>query len=154
MLFELGWLSFALLLCKSTTLVESATLWQLEQAWHNSLNRWESLPFAGRVGSRKRVQQGTRVWVLGGVEKVGHRSNLHNLSGIHHDDPIANLSDHTKVVRDQNDGRIDLLLQVLHQAKNLCLNGDVQRRGGLIRDQNFRFAGQGHGDDDSLPHPA
>ena len=56
-------------------------------------------------------------------------------------------------MRDENDGCVDFFLQVLHQAKNLGLNRDVQGRGRLVRNQNFRFASQGHSNNDSLPHP-
>ena len=47
-----------------------------------------------------------------------------------------------------------LALQVVHQLQNLCLNGHVQRRGRLVRDQQLGPARQRHGDHDALAHAA
>ena len=57
-------------------------------------------------------------------------------------------------MRDHDDRHAQLFLQILHQFQNLRLNGYIQRRGRLIRDQNIRFARQRHGDHHALPHTA
>jgi hypothetical protein len=40
----------------------------------------------------------------------------------------------------------------LHQLQNLRLDGDVQGRSGLIRQNQDRLTGQGHGNHQALPH--
>ena len=44
--------------------------------------------------------------------------------------------------------------QILHQLKDLCLNGHVQCGGGLVADQNFGAAGHRNGNDHALAHTA
>ena len=45
-------------------------------------------------------------------------------------------------------------LQALQQLQNLRLNGDVERGGGLVGDQQGWLVGQRHGDHDALALPA
>ena len=45
-------------------------------------------------------------------------------------------------------------LEVAHQVEDLRLDGDVERRGRLVGDQQLRVAGQRHGDHHPLPHAA
>ena len=52
----------------------------------------------------------------------------------------------------QDDGRVDFLLQLLHHIQNLRLNGHIQGRGRLIGQQKLRLAGQGHCYDHTLLH--
>ena len=40
--------------------------------------------------------------------------------------------------------------QLLHQLQNLLLHRDVERRGGLVSNQEIRPAGQRHGNGDAL----
>ena len=47
-----------------------------------------------------------------------------------------------------------IFLQVFDKLQNLGLDGHVQRGGGLIADQDFRLAGQGNGDNNTLAHTA
>ena len=51
------------------------------------------------------------------------------------------------------DGGSCFLLQILHQVQNLGLMVNVQRRGRLIRYEDFRLAHQRHGYHDSLGWP-
>ena len=55
---------------------------------------------------------------------------------------------------DDNDGHVQLLLQRAQQIQNLGLDGHVQSGGGLVRNQQLRIAGQGHGDHHPLAHTA
>ncbi len=59
-----------------------------------------------------------------------------------------------QVVTDQQQRHVQALLQLFEQQKNLALHGDVQRGGRLIGDQQFRLAGQCHGNHHSLTLPA
>ena len=51
-------------------------------------------------------------------------------------------------------GHAQLFLQILHQFQNLRLDGHVQGGGGLVGNEDIRFAGQRHGDHHSLTHAA
>ena len=42
--------------------------------------------------------------------------------------------------------------QLHHQFKDLSLDADVERRGGLVGEKQGRTAGKRHGDHDPLPH--
>ena len=55
---------------------------------------------------------------------------------------------------DEHDGGIDLVFQIPQQIQDLCLNGHVQSRSGLVSDDQLGVAGQGHGDHDTLAHTA
>ena len=44
--------------------------------------------------------------------------------------------------------------QILDELQHLRLNGDIQRRGRLVGDQQFGVAGQRHGNHDALAHAA
>ena len=55
---------------------------------------------------------------------------------------------------DEQDRHPLVLLQRLDQLQDLRLDGHVQRRRRLVRDQQPRVAGQRHGDHHALAHPA
>lgn len=101
-------------------------------------------------GDRSDQRLGVRVrWA--GDELLGG-SLFDDLTGIHDGNPLGDVRDETQIVRDHQDGHAHLLLDVPEQFDDLSLNGDVERGRGFIGDQQFRFAGQGHGDHDALLH--
>ena len=51
-----------------------------------------------------------------------------------------------------DDRHTELLLQILHQFKDLRLNGHIKCRSRLICDQNIRFTDQCHGNHHTLAH--
>ncbi|MNO49677.1 hypothetical protein D3C76_400320 [compost metagenome] len=53
---------------------------------------------------------------------------------------------------DKNNSRINLLLQFLHQIKDLCLDGYVERCSRLIRNQKFRVRSKRHCNNHTLTH--
>ena len=59
-----------------------------------------------------------------------------------------------QVVRDEQVGQAELLLQVLQQVDDLGLDGDVQRGYSLVADHQLRAQDQGAGDADPLALPA
>ena len=54
----------------------------------------------------------------------------------------------------ENHGHAELALQLAQQQQDLDLHGGVQRRGRLVRQQDFRLAGQRQRDHRALPHAA
>ena len=55
---------------------------------------------------------------------------------------------------DEDHGHVPLALLVLQQVEDLGLDGDVERGGGLVGEQQLRTAGQGDGDHHPLAHAA
>jgi hypothetical protein len=60
------------------------------------------------------------------------------------------LGDHAEVVRDEQHPRAVARLQVLDEAQDLRLRGDVERGGRLVGDEQRRLEHQRHGDHDAL----
>ena len=67
--------------------------------------------------------------------------------------PISSVTDmahHGQVVRDEQIGQALLALQVLHDVEHLGLDGHVQRRRGLVADQELGLRGERARDGDAL----
>ena len=86
------------------------------------------------------------------VEQQLHWRALHDAAGVHHHHLVGDLSDNAQVVGDEHDGGSCFLLQCPHQRQDLGLDGHIQRRGGLISNQQTRIAGKTHGDHHALTH--
>ena len=107
-----------------------------------------------RVEARDGAEETYRVGVQRTREQLGHRDALDHPAGIHHDHPLRHLRHDAHVVGDQDDRGADPLLQLVHEVQDLRLDGDVERRGGLVGDQQARVAGHGHRDHHPLAQPA
>ena len=55
---------------------------------------------------------------------------------------------------DQHHRHAEAVLHVLQQVEDLRLDGDVERGGRLVGDDELRLAGQRHRDHDALAHAA
>ena len=55
---------------------------------------------------------------------------------------------------DQQHGHAEALLKVLQELQDLGLDGDVERRGRLVGDQQVRVVRECHGDHHPLALPA
>jgi len=86
-----------------------------------------------------------------GEELLGGRV-LHEVSGIHDEDPVGHLRHDAHVVRDEHDGRAKLRAHLVDELQDLGLDGHVEGRGGLVADEQRRLAGKRHGDHDALAH--
>ena len=82
------------------------------------------------------------------------RRHLDHLSAVHDGNVVRHLRDNAEVVGDEQDGRSMLALEVVHQLQDLRLNGDVQRGGRFVRDEQLRLTGQRHSDHHALTHAA
>ena len=92
---------------------------------------------------------------MGGMlEDVLQRSGFHDLAGVDDGDLLAHLRHDAEVVGDEYGRGFVLLVQRAHQVQHLGLDGHVQRRGGLVGQQQLRGTGQGDGDDHALLHAA
>ena len=72
----------------------------------------------------------------------------------HDRDAVGNLGDHAHVMGDEQHRGAVIALQVADQGEDLLLRGDVERRGRLVRDQQFWLEHQRHRDHDALALPA
>ena len=80
---------------------------------------------------------------------------LFNLSaGVHHQHPISNLRDHTKIMRNKEHGQLPLSFLFPEKRQNIGLNGHVQGGRGLICNEQLRRARQRHGNHHPLSLPA
>ena len=87
-------------------------------------------------------------------EDVGDRALLDHVAAVHDDDPVGHLGHHGHVVGDEQHRHAVLALEPVDQGQDLGLNRHVERRGGLVGDEQARLAGHRHGDDHALAHAA
>ena len=73
---------------------------------------------------------------------------------VHHRDVAADVAHHGEVVRDEEVRQAELVLEAHHQVQHLRLDRDVERRDGLVGDDELRLDGERPGDTDPLPLPA
>lgn len=73
-----------------------------------------------------------------------YRAGFHGIALMHNQHPIGNIRHHPHIVGDENHPHLHLLLQHLNQLQDLGLNGDIQRRGGFVRNEHRRTARQRH----------
>src|SRR5664280_2275271 len=144
----------ALLRSKWAARVETATFGHMVWGGDHALDggQW----FVGLLlrEFRNGLQQTVRVWMARRLENLFGSSVLDNLAGIGDGDGLCHFGDDGEVVRNDEDSHTELLLKSAHQVKNLCLDGDIKRRRGFIRDQELRIRGQCHGYHDPLAHAA
>src|SRR5499433_1106106 len=100
------------------------------------------------------AEETDRVGVLRGCEQHIDRRALDDLAHIHDCDLVANLGDHPEIVGDENDRGTGGGFQVTHEVEDLRLNGDVERRRGLVGNQQPRIAGECESDHCALAHAA
>ena len=81
-------------------------------------------------------------------------TDLRHLAEVHDQDAVGDVADDVEIVRDEQVGEAELLLQVLEQVEDLRLHGDVERGHGLVADDQLRVGGEGPRDADPLALPA
>ena len=79
---------------------------------------------------------------------------LDDSAGVHDVDPVCVTGHHSKIVRNEDQRHPEAPGQGLHQLEDLSLDGDVERGGRLIGNDQCRFTAQRHGNHDALPHAA
>jgi hypothetical protein len=88
------------------------------------------------------------------VEDLAHRRVLDDAAAIHDEDAVAEPGHHAERMGDQHDRGVAAALELAHEIEDLRLDGDVERGGGLIGDQQIRLAEQRHRDHHALAHAA
>jgi hypothetical protein len=83
---------------------------------------------------------------------LGGGSILHHLAGIHHRHAVGDLGHYRQVVGDEDQCDAPLSSEIGEQFQDLRLHGDIQRRSGLVGDQQYRIVRDR--DHHALPHTA
>ena len=108
------------------------------------------------VGAQARIRFGDRGQQRLGIrmqrsrEQRFGRRGLHDPADIHHRDPFADVLDDAQVVRDEQIREPQPVLQFEQQVEDLGLYRHVQRRDGLVRDDQAGVQRQCAGDADAL----
>ena len=108
---------------KLATWQKGAACWSYDQVWRLAFYRMQ--PLSGFARNRHGLEQTGCVRVTGLGIQLLNRRRLDNLSGIHDKNFVAHAGDYSKIVCDQDDCGIELLIQLFEQFKNLCLNSYV-----------------------------
>ena len=103
-----------------------------------------------RVELRHRKHQRLRVRMQRLLEQLAGRRFLDHLAEVHDDDTPAHMTDDTEVVRDEEIGQVELLLQLDEEVQHLGLDRDVESRHGLVGDDELRADGECARDADAL----
>ena len=106
----------------------------------------------GRTGGLG-AEQFARVGVLRIVENLRRRAFLDHQPLLHDENPVGDAPHDAEVMGDEQKPHAHLVFQILQQVEDLGLNGHVERRRRLVRDQDVGLVGQCHGDHHPLPLP-
>ncbi len=132
---------------------ERAGVRQVDQQRRAALDGHEGL-LLGLVHAGDRAEQADRVRHAGVGEQRLHRRLFDGPPGVHDDDVVRDVGDHAHVVRDHHDRGAGLALRGLDEVEDLGLDGDVQGRRRLVRDDEPRVVRHRDGDDHALAHAA
>ena len=103
-----------------------------------------------RTSLGHRCQQHAGIGVIRCLEHIGDATGLDHLAVLHHADTIGVAAHDLQIVRDQQQRHSALGAQPRQQLQNLRLDGDVQRGGRFVGDQQRRIVGECHRDHDTL----
>ena len=73
-----------------------------------------------------------------------------DFAAIHDEHVVADVLDHGEIVRDEEVGEAELLLEVLEEIDDLRLHADVERADRFVADDESRLHGERAGDADAL----
>lgn len=83
-------------------------------------------------------------------ENLGRRGSLQDAAVLHDGNAIRDLGDDGEIMRDEEDGEVVGASEGAKEIEDLRLDGDVERGGGLIRDEQAGAVDKRHGDKDAL----
>ena len=84
------------------------------------------------------------------AEEVARLGGLEQPAAIHHADAVADHRDDAEIVSDQQDGRAVIATQAVDELQHLRLDGDIERRGRLVGDQQLWVVGKRRGNHNAL----
>ena len=110
---------------------EGAALGRIGHVGGEALDGFQPLGLSG-FQQRYRPDQSDGIGVMGVEQQIPLGGALHAAAGVHHEDVVGKLGDHTEVVGDDNHGVAHLVLYLDEGLNNLRLNGDAQTGGELV----------------------
>ena len=87
---------------------------------------------------RRSAQQPGRVRMPRTLEHFARGAFLDNAPGVRDRDAVSHLRDHAQIVRDKKQRQAEIVPQARQQFENLFLHGDIERRRGLVGDEQAR----------------
>ena len=86
---------------------------------------------------RHGLEQTACVVVAGGLADCVCVSLLDHFSVVHHDNTVAHMPDDSKVMRDEKQRELELLLKIFEQIQDLSLNADVKGADRLVTNEEL-----------------
>ena len=103
---------------------------------------------------RRSRDQLLRVRMLRALQNLQCRTGFDDTTLAHHDQMLGALGGQAQIVSDEKNGGAEFRSQTVEVVEDLTLDGDVERRRRLVRDQEFRTSGQPDRDQCALTHTA
>jgi hypothetical protein len=103
-----------------------------------------------RVRLRHRGKQSPGVFVLWAGEYLIAVALLDDLALVHHGDPMGQMFDDRQVMRHEQIGQTEPVLQVQEQVDDAGLDRHVERRHRFVESENLRLQRQRASDADPL----
>ena len=103
-----------------------------------------------RIGDRHGREQRLGVRVDRPLVELLRRRELDDLAEVHHRDAVGDVADDAEVVGDEDVGQRELVLEVVEQVDDLGLDRHVERRDGLVGDDQARVERERARDADAL----
>ena len=130
--------------------MEAAARRRLERARHLALQDMRSrLARAARAPGSPTAARGYRD---GAARRTAprRRRGLDDPAEIHHRDAVGDVLHHREIVRDEDVGEAEPVLQIAQQIDDLRPDRDVERRDRLVADDELRLDRERAGDGDAL----
>src|SRR5512133_165652 len=121
--------------------------------WAREVPRQEdrfALRFHLRIRDRNRGEQRDRVGVERVLVELLRRRDLDDRAQIHDGDPVRDVAHDRQVVGDEEVRQRELRLELLEEVDDLRLDRDVERRDGLVGDDEVGVDRERAGDPDPL----
>ena len=109
-----------------------------------------ALRLHGGIGYRHRREESLAIRVERTLVEVDAVRELDDLPQIHHGDAVADVLHHRKVVRDEEVGELEPILELLEEVDDLRLDRDVEGRDRLVAHDELRLDRERAGDPDPL----
>jgi hypothetical protein len=101
-------------------------------AWR--IGRWRRRAASRVLQSWRGVDERARIGVGGRRQQDFARPAFDEAAAIHDGDLLADMFDDRQIMADEEKGDAELLLEIGHQIEDLRLNGNIERRHGLVGD--------------------
>ena len=113
----------------------------------------DALILSGGLGVRQRNgrHEALGIGMQGVVVNFLCVRQLYHFTKIHNGDSVGNVTDHQKIVGDEQVGQAHLVLEFIKHIDDLGLDGYVQGGHRLVADHKLRVHGHSPGNADALP---